>query len=150
MLFKYKAVNEKGEGKEGSIDAPSKDGAILALQKRGFIVLSVLGEEEKKSIFKMAFFERVPVKDVVILSRQIATLFGAQVSALKAFTMLSANVENKLLSRKLVQITDDIQSGVPISGALGKHPDVFSDFYVNMVKAGEESGQLNPAFICVA
>src|SRR3989304_8762108 len=150
MLFKYKSVNDKGESKEGSIEAPNKDSAVSWLQKRGLIVLSVVGEEEKKSVFQMSFLERVPVKDVVILSRQIATLFEAQVSALKAFTMLSANVENKLLSRKLIQVTEDIQSGVPISGALGKHPDVFSDFYVNMVKAGEESGKRNPAFICVA
>ena len=150
MLFKYKSVTDKGESKEGSIDAPNKDSAISALQRRGLIVLSVIEEGEKKSVFKLALFEKVPVKDVVILSRQIATLFEAQVSALKAFTMLGANVENPLLKRKLVQITDDIQSGVPISGALAKHPDVFSDFYVNMIKAGEESGKLNQTFLYLA
>ncbi len=150
MLFKYKALSDKGEQKEGSIDAPNKDSAISALQRRGMIVVSIAGEEEKKSILNVAFFEKVPMKDVVILSRQISTLFDAQVSALKAFTMLSSNVENKLLSRKLRQVTDDIQSGVSISGALAKHPDVFSDFYVNMVKAGEESGKLNQTFSYLA
>src|SRR3989337_3064467 len=150
MLFKYKTVNDKGEAKEGSIEAVNKDSAVSALQKRGLIVMSVVGEEEKKSIFQFSFFEKVPVKDVVILSRQISTLFEAQVSALKAFTMLSSNVENKLLSRKLIQITDDIQAGVPISGALSKHSDIFSNFYVNMVKAGEESGKLNQTFVYLA
>ena len=98
----------------------------------------------------MSFFERVPKKDVVILSRQISTLFEAQVSALKAFTMLSTNVENLLLGRKLTQVCDDLQAGVSISGALAKHPDVFSDFYVNMVKAGEETGKLNQTFAFLA
>jgi type IV pilus assembly protein PilC len=84
------------------------------------------------------------------LSRQIATLFDAQVSALKAFTMLSTNTENKLLGRKLNQVSDDLQAGVSISGALAHHPDIFSDFYVNMVKVGEETGKLNQTFLHLA
>jgi type IV pilus assembly protein PilC len=150
MLFKYKALNDKGEKKDGEIDASSKDSAISALQRRGLIVVGVSEAGEKKSVFKISFFEKIPVKDVVILSRQIATLFEAQVSALKAFTMLASNVENRLLAKKLNQISDDIQSGVSISGALSKHPDVFSNFYVNMVKAGEESGKLNQTFLYLA
>lgn len=150
MLFKYKAVDDKGINKEGEIDAPSKDMAISGLQRRGFIIISIKSEGEKKSIFQLSFFEKVPAKDVVILSRQISTLFEAQVSALKAFTMLASNAENKLLARKLNQITDDLQAGVSISGALAKHPDVFSDFYVNMVKAGEETGKLNQTFAHLA
>jgi len=87
---------------------------------------------------------------VVILSRQIATLFEAQVSALKSFTMLSANTENKLLGKKLNVISDDLQAGISISGALEKHPDVFSNFYINMVKVGEETGKLNQTFLHLA
>lgn len=150
MLFKYKVLDQTGASKEGSIDAANKDLAITSLQRRGFIVISILGEEEKTSVFQMALFEKVPLKDVVILSRQIATLFNAQVSALKAFTMLASSAENKLLSRKLRQIADDLQSGTSISGALSKHPDAFSDFYVNMVRAGEESGKLNEVFLYLA
>jgi len=146
MLFKYKAVDEKGVSKEGAIDAPNKDIAISSLQGRGLIVVSIKGEAERKSVFKFSFFGRVPMKDVVILSRQIATLFEAQVSALKTFTLLATNAENKILGQKLTQISDDLQAGVSISGALAKHPDVFSDFYINMVKTGEETGKLNQTF----
>ncbi len=149
MTFNYKAVTNTGEKKEGVIDAPNKDLAIAALQRRGFIVVSVK-EEGERSLLKTAIFEHVPQKDIVILSRQISTLFDAQVSALKAFTMLASNAENPLLKRKLVAVTDDIQAGLAISGALAKHPDVFSDFYVNMVKAGEESGKLNQVFSYLA
>jgi len=150
MLFKYKAIDEKGINKEGEIDAPNRDIAISGLQRRGLVVISINEEGDKKSIFQFSFFERVKTKDVVILSRQIATLFEAQVSALKAFTMLAANTENKLLGRKLTAIGDDLQAGVSISGALAHHPDVFSDFYVNMVKVGEETGKLNQTFLHLA
>lgn len=150
MLFKYKSVDEKGISKEGEIDAPSRDMAISALQRRGLVIISISETSERKSIFQISFFERVKPKDVVILSRQIATLFEAQVSALKAFTMLSANTENKLLGSKLSKICEDLQSGVSISGSLARHPDVFSDFYINMVKVGEETGKLNETFLHLA
>ncbi|MDR3519627.1 MAG: type II secretion system F family protein [Candidatus Pacebacteria bacterium] len=150
MLFKYKSIDDKGVSKEGEIDAPTRDIAIAGLQRRGLVVISIKEESEKKSIFDISFFDKVKPKDVVVFSRQIATLFEAQVSALKAFTMLAANSENKLLGLKLTQIGDDLQSGVSISGALAKHPDVFSDFYVNMVKVGEETGKLNQTFLHLA
>ena len=150
MLFKYKAIDDKGVNKEGEIDAPNRDIAISGLQRRGLVVINIREESETKSIFEISFFEKVKPKDVVILSRQIATLFEAQVSALKAFTMLAANTENKLLGRKLTQIGDDLQAGISISGALSRHPDVFSDFYVNMVKVGEETGKLNQTFLHLA
>jgi type IV pilus assembly protein PilC len=150
MLFKYKSIDAQGANKEGEIDAPNRDMAISGLQRRGLVVISIKEESENKSIFSMSFFEKVKQKDVVIFSRQIATLFEAQVSALKAFTMLAVNTENKLLGRKLTQIGDDLQSGISISGALAKHPDVFSNFYVNMVKVGEETGKLNQTFLYLA
>ena len=150
MLFKYKALDAGGVNKEGEIDAPNKDIAISGLQRRGLVILSIVEEGENKSLMRMSFFERVKPKEIVILSRQIATLFEAEVSALKAFTMLATNTESKLLGRKLTAVADDLEAGVSISGALAKHPDVFSDFYVNMVKVGEETGKLNETFLHLA
>lgn len=150
MLFKYKAVDPQGVNKEGEIDAPNRDMAISGLQRRGLVIISIKDEKESKSIFEISFFEKVSNKDVVILSRQIATLFQAEVSALKSFTMLAGNTENKLLGKKLMAVSDDLQAGVSISGALAKHPDVFSNFYVNMVKVGEETGKLNETFLHLA
>lgn len=150
MLFKYKCLTNTGEKKEGSIDAATKDLAISGLQKRGLIVVSILEEEEKKGMFKLSFFEHVAMKDIVVMSRQISTLFEAQVSALKAFTLLAGNTENPLLSKTLYKVCDDIQAGTSISGALEKFPDIFSDFYINMVKAGEESGKLTQTFSYLA
>ncbi|MEK7539352.1 MAG: type II secretion system F family protein [Patescibacteria group bacterium] len=150
MLFKYKTIDKEGSSKEGEIDAPNRDLAISGLQRRGLVVISIKNEKERQSLFSISFFEKVSNKDIVILSRQIATLFEAQVSALKAFSMLATNTENKLLGRKLTEIGDDLQAGISISGALGKHPDVFSNFYVNMVKVGEETGKLSQTFLHLA
>ena len=145
MVFRYKAITPEGQKKEGTIDSVSKDLAITALQRRGLVVLSIR-EEGIKQALNVSLFENVPLKTVVISSRQISILFDAQVSALKAFTLLATNVENRLLSRKLLQVVSDLQAGFSISGALAKHPDVFSNFYVSMVRAGEESGKLNQTF----
>src|SRR3989344_9156660 len=103
MLFYYKALDKQGEKKEGVINAASKDLAVNALQRRELIVVSV-NEEKEKSILRMAIFEKVALKDVVMLSRQISTLFEAQVSPLKAFSLMAANVENPLLQRKLERV----------------------------------------------
>ncbi|MEJ0001967.1 MAG: type II secretion system F family protein [bacterium] len=150
MLFIYKAVDTEGKSREGEVDAGTRDMAISALQRRGLIIISIKDVEDKKAFMHFSFLDKVSARDVVIFSRQIATLFEAQVSALKAFTMLSANSENKLLGRKLAVIADDLQAGVSISDALAKHPDVFTEFYVNMVKAGEEIGKLNQTFTHLA
>lgn len=150
MIFKYQAVTDKGEKKDGIIEAVNRDLAIMGLQRRGLIVTSIKDENQSKKWFEITILEKVPMKQVVILSRQISTLFEAQVSALKAFSLLADNSENPLLAKKLSQVVSDLQAGSAIATALSKHPDVFSDFYVNMVKAGEESGKLSQVFLYMA
>ncbi len=151
MLFRYEAITNNGEKKIGSVDAASKDLAIAAVQRRGLIISNIKADTGKKSFSEITFFgTSIKMKDIVIMSRQISTLFEAQVSALKAFTLLATNTENKELVKVLNIVSEDIQSGSTISVALSKHPDVFSKFYVNMVKAGEESGKLNQTFSYLA
>lgn len=147
MLFNYEAVDTAGSKKNGSIDAVNVDIAISSLQRRGLVLVSIKGASEG-SLFtrNISFFDRISAKDVVILSRQLSSLFSAQISALRIFRLLSSEIENHALGVKLTQIADDLQSGNSISAALAKHPKVFNAFYVNMVKAGEESGKLNEVF----
>ncbi len=151
MLFKYHAIDQDSHERDGTIEAPSQEVAVLALQRRDLIV-SAIESAEKRSLFRFefSFFGRVSNKDVVILSRQIATLFEAQVSALRIFRLLAAEVDNRRLATILSTVGDDLQSGSPISKALARHPKVFSAFYVNMVRAGEESGKLSETFVYLA
>ena len=151
MLFKYKAIDASGDKKDGEIDAMNKEVAISSLQRRG-LVLSSIESAEKVGLLKMniTFFERVKNKDLVILSRQISTLFESQVSALRIFRLLGEETENPLLKRKMAVITKDLQAGNSIAKALSKHPEIFSPFYVKMVRSGEESGKLDKTFIYLA
>lgn len=151
MLFHYKAISKTGEETAGVVEAFNVDIAINLLQKRG-LVITKINSAEKKTIDLpfLSFFNRISHKEIVILSRQMATLFQAQVSALRVFRLLSDQVENIKLKKYLTNISDDLQGGTSISNALAKYPDTFSDFYVNMVKSGEESGKLDQVFSYLA
>jgi len=152
MIFHYTAINQEGVKSEADIEAASVDAAIAILQKRGLSVVNIKDRSEAEfSIAGLSFFkQKIKPKDVVIFSRQIATLFEAGVSALKAFRLLAAENDNKTLQEELTGVADDIEAGVSLSEALSRRPDLFSPFYVNMVKAGEESGKLNESFLYLA
>ncbi|TSA43768.1 hypothetical protein D4R49_02270 [bacterium] len=151
MLFKYHAIDQDGHERDGTIEAPSQEVAVSALQRRNLIISAISSTEERAPFeFTIPFFNRISNKDVVILSRQMATLFEAQVSALRVFRLLASEVDKKQLAAILSTIGDDLQGGSPISKALARHPKVFSPFYVNMVRAGEESGKLSETFVYLA
>jgi type IV pilus assembly protein PilC len=151
MLFNYKALDAQGQETQGSIEALNNDIAISAIQRRGLVITEISAVEDAQGLNKrIKWFDRVSNKDVVILSRQIATLFAAQVSALRVFRLLAGETENKVLGEKIGEVADDIQAGSSISKALAKHPKIFSAFYVNMVRAGEESGKLDQTFVYLA
>ena len=150
-LFKYTAVDQEGNERQGTIDAVNMDIAIAALQRRG-LVLSGIDPAQSSSVLEMRvrLFDRVTNADIVMLSRQVTTLFEAQVSALRAFRLLAAEARTPSLGEKLTEVSNDIQSGSSISAALARHPEVFSPFYVNMVRAGEEAGKLDETFSFLA
>ncbi len=151
MIFNYKAIDKDGAEITGAIDAVNVDIAINSLQRKGLIIASIKSSDEAKG-FKRGFvlFEHVSNKEVVILSRQMATLFSAQVSALRIFRLLGSEARSSLIRKSLIAVADDLQAGSTISKALSHHPKVFSMFYVNMVKAGEESGKLDQTFSYLA
>lgn len=152
MLFQYEAIDQGGQKQTGSIDAISRDVAISSLQRRGLSISSVeeVSQEGKEFSFSMRIFETVATRDIVLLSREIATLFEAQVSALRIFRLLATESDKPLLRSTLTEVADDIQAGAPISKAMAKHPKVFSAFYTNMVRAGEEAGKLDETFLYLA
>ncbi len=151
-VFTYKGLSNKGEKVAGDIDAATRDGAIEILHQRDIIITSLVDKAEggaglNKSI---AFFSKVPVKEVVFMARQIATLFEAHVSANKAFSLIAEQAENKTLKTQLRSVTNDLASGISISQSLAQYPETFSAFFVNMVKSGEETGKLSETFIFLA
>lgn len=155
MLFTYKAIDASNIQREGTVEAPSIDAAISAVQKRGYTLVGIDPVSTKLQLTEIlkvnfSFFQSVSYKDVVILSRQLSTLVQAKVSPLRIFRLLSAETENEQLQIVMNQVVDDLQAGSSISRALAAHPHVFSSFYVNLVRAGEESGSLEKSFSYLA
>jgi type IV pilus assembly protein PilC len=151
MLFSYTAVDQQNVQREGTVEAPTIDAAITAVQKRGYTIVSIDPANERAGLLgslniELDILNTVSHKDIVILSRQVSTLFSAHVSPLRIFQLLSTEIENKQLKRAMEDIVVDLQSGSSISRALAAHPTIFSSFYVNLVRAGEESGSIDKSF----
>ncbi len=146
-LFNYEAVDRDGNKRDGEIEAHNVDVAISSLQNRGLIISSIKPADKKGLFEKNITIGGVKNKDIVILSKQLATLFEAQVSALRIFRLLGSEAKSPILRKALEEVSADISDGSSITAALRKHPKVFSDFYVNMVAAGEESGKLSQTFV---
>ena len=150
MLYQYTATTLEGELKNGSIEASSVDVAISALQARGLVITDIRLAKQAGSILgslnNFKFFNRVKHKDVVILSRQLATLFEAKIAVLDSLRLLAGQVANIKLKESLTEIIENIKGGSSLSSAMSKHPDIFSVFYINMIKSGEESGKLEEIF----
>lgn len=156
MIFHYTAVAPDGTKTEADINGTTLDNAIALLQKKGLSVVDIKEKSEASIGFAgfpkelHLFKPKIRQKDIVIFSRQIATLFEAGVSALKAFRLLAAENDNLTLQEELIGVADDIEGGISLSDALAKRPALFSTFYVSMVRAGEESGKLNEGFLYLA
>ena len=153
MDFKYEALDTQGMPAAGTVSAASQDAAIEMLLRKGLTLTNITASDQMCLFARMesiTIFGGVSSRDLVLLSRQIATLFEAQVSALRIFRLLSEQAGKPYLQQVLTQVSDDLQSGSSISKAMERHPKVFSDFYVNMVRAGEESGKLDQTFAFMA
>lgn len=152
MLFNYQALDAGGAPQTGVIYALSRENALDSLQRRGLVISFITEASDERSVLgkHLSFFDRVKARDVVLLSRELATLFAAQVSALRVFRLMAGEMENTALRAALTDIADEVQGGSAISRALGNHPHIFSNFYVNMVRAGEEAGKLSESFLFLA
>lgn len=143
MKFSYKARTKEGELQIGNVDSASKEAAANILLSHGLFILSV---EPMKSANYLEvfsnFFERVRTTDLMIFTRQFATLLASQVPVGDSLRNLYAQTVRPTLKQVISELASDIQSGFSLSQALGRHPNVFSEFYVNMVKSAEVTGRL--------
>lgn len=148
--FEYQAREPSGETRTGALDASSQDNALESLHQSGLIVISIR-ERARPFMEQLRLFSgRVKQKDLVIFSRQLATLFEAQIPVVQALKTLVAETDKAALQTIVQQVLDDITGGLSLSQAMMKHPAAFSPFYVNLVRSGEESGKLQDVFSYLA
>lgn len=144
--FNYSARNKEGKFKNGVIEASSKDAAVSVLQRHGLVIVSLQLINEVpfwKRSFKV--FQGIKSKELVMFTRQLATLVEAQVVILEAMRTLVDQTENINFKEKLFDVATEIEGGTLLSEALRRHPKLFSNFYVSMVRSGEASGNLHEA-----
>ena len=149
--FNYKARTTEGEARSGVVEARTLDAAIEALQRSDLIVTEVKPADEAPLFSKrIKFFERVKPRDLVIFSRQLSTLFQAKVPVTQSLRTLAAESSSGIFRNAIGAILDDVSGGSSLSQAISRYPDIFSRFYLNMVRAGEESGKLEEVFLYLA
>jgi type IV pilus assembly protein PilC len=143
-VFIWSGKTTRGNVESGEITANSKDEVIAQLRRKNITPTVVKPKEKKKSALSdITFGSGVKDKDIVVFTRQFATMIDAGLPLVQALEILSTQVENKVLAKTIASIKTDVESGSTYADALRKHPKVFSDLYANMVAAGESGGILD-------
>lgn len=144
MKFNYQVRTKEGKTQTGIIEAGSKESAIEILQRLDLVVVFL--EETSAVPFyarTLKIFQKVRVKELTLFYRQLSILFDANVSPLDSLGILSKQISNPLFKEVISEVENDVRGGESLSQALGRHPKIFSSFYVNVVKAGEATGNLS-------
>lgn len=150
MNFKYTATNSTGTYYEGIISAESQEAALQTLRTQNLVVTSLIKLKQIEIAQKLSFFDFVSLKELVNFSRQVSALLEAGVPILKAFQLIESDTQKPFFKSILTAVIDDIKSGKSISEALSKHKRAFDDFYVSMVRSGEESAKISKIFSYLA
>jgi len=151
MIFEYQARTQDGEVQTGTVEAINKDGALQILQRSKLVVVSIKSVKEQSVYLKQFdFFQRVSAKDLAIFSRQLSTLFTASVPLVVALDTLTEQTQNTKLQDALLEVAANVDGGIPFDEALAEYPDIFSNFYIQIVRAGERSGTLDKVLLYLA
>ncbi len=135
----------------GTIEARSQSAVIAMLRPRGFIVTSVKEKREAAGLGAMLGLKRgVKTRDLTIFSRQFSTMVNAGLALLQSLDILATQSESPVLRSTLRAVRTDVEVGLPLSQALGKHPHVFPRLYVDLVRAGETGGVLDVILLRLA
>jgi len=158
-VYAYKGLNPQGRAITGIVDADSPKGARIKLRRDGVFPTDLTEQQRQAKTATTAvgasvslawFTERISPQDLALVTRQLATLVGAGLPLVDCLSALIEQVENARIKRTLSQIREQVTEGVSLANALQAHPRVFTDLYVNMVRAGEASGGLDVVLLRLA
>src|SRR6266404_4515895 len=148
-VFQYTARTLKGDLVNDKIDLPTRDDVIAHLRKNRMVVVQVRAAPKEFNL-SFKFGGGVKTRDVVVFTRQFATMINAGLPLVQALDILAQQTENKILADVTRKVVYDVESGQTLADALRKHPKAFSDLYVNMVAAGEAGGILDTILVRLA
>jgi type IV pilus assembly protein PilC len=142
--FEYTARTATGQEQTGTIDLPSRDAVVAHLRKNRLVLVRI---REAKKVKRGG---KVPTRDIVIFTRQFATMINSGLPLVQALDILAKQTENKTLAAVTKEVVYDVESGHTLADALSKHPKAFSELYKNMVSAGEAGGILDTILLRLA
>jgi type IV pilus assembly protein PilC len=146
--FMYSARSSTGELQAGQVELPSREDVIGYLRRQRMVPIKV---EQKQSAFQIpGLTPGVSTRDIVIFTRQFATMINSGLPLVQSLDILAKQSENKTLKKCIEQVLYDVESGQTLADALRQHPKVFTQLYVNMVAAGEAGGILDTILLRLA
>lgn len=151
MKFRYSARTKDGEMQVGYVEAVNREAAANILGGNALFVLNL--DPERQSRFAVGFLNfinRVKRKDLMVFTRQFATMMEAKISLGDSLKTLYAQTKNVTLRETIFEISSDIDAGLSLSQALEKHTNVFSEFYINLIRSAEVTGRVEEAMIFLA
>jgi type IV pilus assembly protein PilC len=149
--FSYRVRDREGKLISGTLQADSERLVVSKLQEMGYVPVQVA--EKKESLGKREFAFRpghVPLKELSVFSRQFATMVNSGLPILKALAILSEQTESKALAKVVTEVRMDVERGSSLSQSMAKHPKVFTNLFVSMIKAGETGGVLDSVLLRLA
>ena len=152
-IFDYKALNSGGKSQRGIVEAENQKAARLKLKKQGLMVTAMVEKTTAKpsSALSIPFIgNRVSSTEVAMMTRQLASLIKANIPLVEALTAIVEQTENEKLKVILSQVRQDVNEGSSLNKATSAHPKVFDNIFVNMIEAGESSGNLGLVLIRLA
>ena len=142
-IYKYRARTSDGRLTNGAVEAVTESDAAELLSEKGLIVLALSETSKKQDKGWNINIGKVKHKDLVIFSRQLSVMISATVPIVQSLRILAQQTVNPIFIDKIIEMADDVEGGMRFSGALSKHGNTFSNFYIAMVKSGETSGKLD-------
>lgn len=153
-IFEYKGITKDGKNTKGIVDSENLRSARLKLKKDGIFVSSIEDKKKTASAQKRSSMKirsgGVPVKDLSLMTRQLATLIKANIPLVDAMAAVSEQVENPILSEAVADCKNMINEGQSLHKALSKYPEIFDKIYVSMAEAGEMTGTLDVILLRLA
>lgn len=151
MKFKYSARTQTGELQTGFVDALTRESATAILSSHNLFILSV-EEADRVPWYERAlrYFNRVKLRDLMVMSRQFSLLLESKVSLADSIQALYRQTTNKTLKETIFEVSSDVNAGLSLSQAMERHPNIFSEFYVNMIRSAEITGRLEDAMTFLA
>jgi len=147
--YAFRAVDSVGLKHKGEVEADSPEGVAELLKGRGLVALEV---KLRSKSMELSFerFTRVGLEDLALMTRQLSTMISSGLSLMRALMVLESQIENKRLKATVIEIRQHIESGASLSDALARHPKIFSQLYVAMIRAGETGGFLESSLLRIA